>query len=165
MQRCAQIRRCDCRIARPYKAKRAIRESPLQNGGRYVPAVGHRLSPAVRIDRQRKKKPRRVRDSEPRFALGWGADAGLRWGAKPVQSPRALEGMSARRTRRVRDSEPALRRDGVRLRRCGGAQSQSKARGLWRGSNRQPQRAPKKKDGFCRPFSLVHLQGFEPGTH
>ena len=37
-----------------------------------------------------------------------------------------------------RDSEPALRRDTVRLRHCGRAQSQSKALGLWRGSNREP---------------------------
>ena len=32
---------------------------------------------------------------------------------------------------------PALRRDTVRLRHCGRVQSQSKARGLWRGSNRE----------------------------
>ena len=109
---------------------------------------------------------------------------------------------------------PALRRDAVRLRRCGRAQSQSKAQGLWRGSNREHSK-PKKKDGegvlfFCvhrEPVGslcvsvrrrkaggdfavrnpkthfaetpqaktkstpvgvllfLVHLQGFEPGTH
>ena len=41
---------------------------------------------------------------------------------------------------------PALRRDTVRLRHCGRAQSQSKARGLWRGSNREHSK-PKKKDG------------------
>ena len=94
-QRCAQIRRGDSRIARPYKAKRAIRESPLQNGGRYVPAVGRGLAPAVREDRYGTKKPRRVRDSEPRFAPGYGAVAALRQGAKPVQSPRALEGFES----------------------------------------------------------------------
>ena len=34
-------------------------------------------------------------DSEPRFAPGYGAVAALRQGAKPVQSPRALEGFES----------------------------------------------------------------------
>ena len=58
-------------------------------------SVGRRLSPAVREDRYGAKKPRRVRDSEPRFAPGCGAVAALRQGAKPVQSPRALEGFES----------------------------------------------------------------------
>ena len=58
-------------------------------------SVGRRLSPAVREDRYGTKKPRRVRDSEPRFAPGCGAVAALRQGATPVQSPRALEGFES----------------------------------------------------------------------
>ena len=52
---------------------------------------------------------------------------------------------------------PALRRDAVRLRHCGKAQSQSKARGLWRGSNREHSK-PKKKDGEGVLFFCVHRE-------
>ena len=52
---------------------------------------------------------------------------------------------------------PALRRDAVRLRHCGRAQSQFKAQGLWRGSNREHSK-PKKKDGEGVLFFCVHRE-------
>ena len=52
---------------------------------------------------------------------------------------------------------PALRRDTVRLRRCGRAQSQSKARRLLEGSNREHSK-PKKKDGEGVLFFCVHRE-------
>ena len=51
---------------------------------------------------------------------------------------RAAISLCETQKRTFRDSEPALRRDGVRMRSCGGAQSISKAKRLWRGSNRKP---------------------------
>ena len=64
------------------------------------------------------------RDSEPRFAPGYGAVAALRQSAKPVQSPKAF--------------------GGVRI------------------GNYDTKRKTSIDDGG---FLLVHLQGFEPGTH
>ena len=53
---------------------------------------------------------------------------------------------------------PALRRDTVRLRHCSRAQSQSKARGLWRGSNRE---LWKQKERPCK--CMVFLFGAPSG--
>ena len=91
---------------------------------RYAQTVGRGLAPAVRVvrvDRRRKKK-----------------------------------------ACRVRDSEPALRRDEARMRGYDGAQSMSKARRLWKGSNREHSK-PKKKDGIAVLFLWCTFRDSNPG--
>ena len=78
---------------------------------------------------------------------------------------RASISLRETRKRTFRDSEPALRRDECECGALVGRKASPKPRALDGFESGTTANAPKKKDGKSRPFSLVHLQGFEPGTH
>ena len=139
--------------------------SPLRNCGNSAHTVGRGLAPAVRVDRYRKAQAHSVRDSEPALRRDE-CECGALVGRKAVPKPEGFRGVGALAELVVsRIQNPLCAGLGCECGALAGRKASPKPRALEGFESGTTANAPKKKDGFCRPFSLVHLQGFEPGTH